>query len=67
MEEFRKEIMCFVKYDDHVAEHKAINEMFNVDCDNLPVEKHLALHLEYKYKIGELSEDQYSRYKNENL
>lgn len=64
METFRKEIMCNVPYKDHVAEHKAINEMFNVDCDNLTVEEHLKLHLEYKFKIGELTQEQYNRYKS---
>lgn len=56
--------MCHVKYDNHIAEHKAINEMFNVDCDNLTVVEHLSLHLEYKYRIGEISEEDYNRYKS---
>ena len=64
MELFRKEIMCNVKYDEHIAEHKAINKMFNVDCDNLSVSEHLNLHLEYQYRIGKLNEEQYNRYKS---
>lgn len=63
MELFRKEIMCNVKYDDHKAEHEAINKMFNVDCDNVTVEEHLNYHLEYQFKTGKLSKEQYNKYK----
>jgi hypothetical protein len=38
---FLDEIMAYCKYDDHIKEHKAINEMFEIDCDNVSVEEHL--------------------------
>ena len=63
MEEFRKEIMCFVKLKEHREEHKEINKMFDVDCENISVKEHLKYHLEYKYTIGELTKEQYDRYK----
>lgn len=56
--------MCFVKYEDHVAEHKEINKMFNIDCDNVPVEEHLTYHLEYKFRTNQITEEDYKRYKN---
>lgn len=55
--------MTFIKYDDHIEEHRKINEMFKVDCDTLTVNEHLNLHLEYQYKTGKLTEDQYKKYK----
>lgn len=56
--------MCFVKYEDHVAEHEAINKMFDVDCDNVTVEEHLNYHLEYKFRTNQITEEQYMRYKS---
>lgn len=56
--------MCFVKYEDHVAEHKEINKMFNIDCDNVSVEEHLTYHLEYKFRTNQITEEDYKRYKN---
>lgn len=55
--------MTFIKYDDHIEEHRKINEMFGVDCDNVSVNEHLNLHLEYQYRTGKLTEDQYKKYK----
>jgi len=63
MELFRKEIMTNVKYEDHIKEHQAINKMFNVDCDTLSVPEHLNLHIEYQFKIGKLTKEQYNRYR----
>ena len=55
--------MCFVKYEDHVAEHKAINEKYGVDCDSLSVSEHLNYHLRYQYETGKLTKEQYNRYR----
>lgn len=63
VEEFRKEIMCHTPLKEHLEEHEGINKMFNVDCDNVSVEEHLNYHLEYKYKIGKITKEQYNRYK----
>lgn len=60
---FLDEIMAYCKYDDHIKEHKAINEMFEIDCDNVSVEEHLTYHLEYKFRTNQITEDQYKRYK----
>lgn len=63
MELFRKEVMSNLPYKEHIKEHEAINDMFNVNCDNLKVEEHLKLHLEYQFKVGKLSKAQYYKYK----
>ena len=63
MKLFRKEIMSHVKYEDHIAEHEAINKMFGVDCDSVSVAEHLNYHLEYQFKTGKLTEEQYKRYR----
>ena len=63
MRKFRKEIMANTPYDDHIKEHEEINKMFKVDCDNVSVEEHLNYHLEYKYKVGKITEKQYLEYK----
>ena len=64
MEKFRKEVIAFIKYEDHVKEHEEINKMFGVDCDNVSVEDHLNYHLEYQFATGKISEEEYNKYKN---
>ena len=64
MEKFRDEIMTQVPLKQHLKDHKEINKMFNVDCDNVSVEEHLKYHLEYYYKIGKLTKEQYDKYKS---
>lgn len=55
--------MAYTPYTEHIEEHKAINKMFNVDCDNIKPEEHLKLHLEYKFRVGKITEEQYKHYK----
>ena len=55
--------MAHTPYKEHIEEHEAINKMFNVDCDNVTEEEHLKYHLEYKYRVGKLTKEQYDKYK----
>lgn len=64
MELFRTEVLCFIKMEDHLKQHEEINDFFKVDCDNIPPEKHLALHLEIMYYKNQISKEDYDRYKN---
>ena len=64
MEKFRKEVMCFMSMEDHIIQHEEINVFFKVECDTLPPEKHLSLHLELMYYKKQITKETYNRYKN---
>ena len=66
METFRKEVMCKkFKYWDHLQEHDEMDAKYGVDCNNMTVKDHLLLHLEYLFFKGEVTEEQYLYYKEE--
>jgi len=55
-----------VSYKDHVKEHEEMNRLFNCDCDNVTVEEHLAMHMEYRLINNLLSDEikeKYLKYK----